>query len=233
VDFLFVSKKIEDFIAKKVKGAKAGGVVLGLSGGLDSAVVAALSARALGPEKVLALIMPSPVNSPHDIEDAKALANKLGIYTKTIPLKTILAAFDEHLNLDKKAQGNLMARIRMSLIYYYANKMNYLVAGTGNKSEISLGYYTKYGDGGCDFLPIGDLLKTEVRELAKSLEIPKRIIEKPPSAGLWAGQTDENELGITYKELDLVLSGEKDDINIQRMVNNAEHKRKPPEVCKI
>jgi NAD+ synthase len=234
VDFLAIENKIEDFIADKVRGAGAKGVILGLSGGIDSAVVAALSARAIGAKNVLALIMPSPVNKKSDVDDAKALASELGIRIEIIPIKDIMKSFSASLKPDSKAEGNLMARVRMSLLYYNANHLNYLVVGTGNKSELSVGYFTKYGDGGCDMLPIGDLLKTEVYELARSLKIPEKIINKAPSAGLWAGQTDEAELGVTYEELDSVLSGKKGIyFKIQRMVNSAEHKRRAPEVCKI
>jgi NAD+ synthase len=234
VDFLSVEKRIGNFISEKLKEAGAKGVVLGLSGGVDSAVVAALSARALDKDCVLALIMPSPTNSPHDVEDAKSLADSLGIRKKIIPLKGILGAFSEQLPNDEKAMGNLTARIRMSILYYYANIKNYLVLGTSNKTELSVGYFTKYGDGASDALPIGDLYKTEVWGLARHLDIPRKITNKSPSAGLWPGQTDEDEMGVTYDELDKVLSGRKGIyFRIKRMVNASEHKRNPPEVCKL
>lgn len=233
VDYLFVSNKIEDFISDKVAASGAEGIVLGLSGGVDSAVVASLCTKALGADKVFGLILPSETNSPHDVSDAKEHARALGIEAKTIALKPIVESFLQHLEYDRRSVGNLTARIRMCLIYYHANKRNYLVAGTGNKSELSVGYFTKYGDGGCDMLPIGDLYKTQVYDLARFLDVSNRIIEKAPSAGLWSGQTDEGELGVTYKELDRVLSGEKSDIRVQRMVNASEHKRKAAEVCKI
>lgn len=233
MDFLSVEKRIEGFIASRVERAGADGVVLGLSGGLDSATVAALCARALGPDRVLALIMPAPVSPHRDVEAAKKLAHGLGVRQKTIPLRSILEAFREHLdNGDKRAMGNLAARVRMTLLYYQANRLNYLVVGTGNKSEISVGYTTKYGDSACDILPLGDLYKTEVRELAKSLGVPESVIEKTPSAGLWPGQTDEGELGMSYEELDKALK-EGADMKVQRMVNAAEHKRTPPEVCSL
>jgi len=234
VDYVIVEKRIEDFIAKRVKAAKARGVVVGLSGGLDSALVATLSVKAVGPENVLGALLPSPTNSPVDIIDARLIAEKLGIRTHTVPLKSIIDAFKlqfEH--QDERALGNLTARIRMCVLYYYANHMNYLVAGTGNKSELSIGYFTKYGDGGCDFLPIGDLYKTQVRELAKSMGLPQVIIDRTPTAGLWPGQTDEEEIGMTYEELDRILSHKTEDIRVSKLVASSKHKRETPEVCKL
>jgi NAD+ synthase len=233
VDFLSAEKKIEAFISRSAKKAGAGGVVLGLSGGIDSSVVAALAARALGPENVLGIMMPSSVNSPQDLEDSKVLAKKLGIKTKVISIQPMLDAFSSQLKPEKRAIANLMARIRMCVLYYHANTMNYLVVGTGNKSEISIGYFTKCGDGGCDILPIGELYKTQVRQLAKTLGIPKAIIDKTPTAGLWPGQTDEGEIGMTYEQLDSTLAGKRKDSRVTKMVASSQHKRKPPEVCKI
>jgi NAD+ synthase len=234
VDFVSVQKRIEDFMSQKVKDARSKGIVLGLSGGVDSAVVAFLAANALSPDNVRALIMPSPVNSKSDMEDAKELANNLGINYDIIPLKSILQAYSASLKPDEAAIANLTARIRMTLLYYEANRLNYLVAGTGNKSELSVGYFTKYGDGACDILPIGDLYKTHVWELAKNMKLPQKIIDKKPSAGLLPGQTDEKEMGVDYEELDKVLSGKKGIyFKIQRMVNDSEHKRTMPEICKL
>ncbi len=228
-----VEKKIEDFIERKVGQAGAEGAVLGLSGGLDSAVAATLCARALGPGRVLALIMPSPSTSHHDTETAGELASSLKIRSETIPLDSILDAFAEHLEPDRRAMGNLAARVRMALLYYRANRMGLLVVGTGNKSELSIGYFTKHGDGGCDILPLGDLYKTEVRELARHLKLPKDIIEKEPSAGLWKGQTDEGEIGMSYEELDRALKGESESERVEDMIKASDHKRNPPEVCRI
>lgn len=233
MDYPLTSQKIEDFIYHSVEKAGARGIVLGLSGGVDSAVVATLSTRALGSDNVLGLIMPSPSNQPHDIDDANLIARHIEINTKIISLKPMIEAFQAHLEHDRLAMGNLTARIRMSLLYYEANHLNYLVAGTGNKSERIVGYFTKYGDGGCDMLPIGDLLKTQVWELARFLGVPQRIIDRVPTASLWPGQTDEGDLGISYEELDKILEGKKDNLKIQRMINASEHKRKPPEVCRI
>ena len=224
-------EKITRFIEKKVDEAKADGVVIGLSGGLDSSVVAALSVRALGKEGVLGLLLPSPTTNPDDTRDAEELARSLDIQYKKIPLEPILEAFRGSLEVDKFAYGNLMARVRMILLYYYANLNNLLVVGTGNKTELSVGYFTKYGDGGCDMLPLGDLYKTEVKELAKELAIPEKIIEKTPTAGLWEGQTDEGELGIKYEELDNVLKGKAKSERVQELIKASEHKRRAPDIC--
>jgi len=233
MDAASAAKRIERFIKRKVRQAGAKGAVVGLSGGLDSAVVASLCLRALGPDNVLLLIMPSQVSHHHDVEDARALAGQLRVHKRVIPIDRILSAFMENLTHDRTTMGNLTARIRMCLLYYHANHVNYLVVGTGNKSEISIGYFTKYGDGGCDLLPIGDLYKTQVRQLARYLKVPKNIIKKEPSAGLWEGQTDEKELGITYKRLDAVLEGKASSKRVGKMVQASKHKRKPPEVFKL
>jgi NAD+ synthase len=228
-----VAKKIEAFIKRKVKQSGARGVVIGISGGLDSAVVATLCARALGSDNILGLILPSHTNRHRDIEDAQDIAARLGISKEVLPLGSIQEQFNTMLRHDERAMGNLTARIRMCLLYYFANHFNYLVVGTGNKSEIAIGYSTKYGDGGTDMLPIGDLYKTDVKHLARYLKIPKRIINKKPSAGLWPGQTDEDEIGMTYEWLDKVLSGKAKSEKVDEMVRKSAHKRKMPEVCKI
>ncbi len=202
-------ERIVEFIRSQVEGAGANGVVVGMSGGLDSSVVACLCARALGRERVLGLSMPDENTPEREIEDAREVATKLGIGFKVISIEPIVRSFSATIpDFDpgaKVAGGNLRARVRMCILYYYANVNGYLVAGTSNRSELRMGYFTKYGDGGADFLPLGSLYKTQVRELARYLGIPQRIIEKPPSAGLWVGQTDEGELGITYEKLDKIL----------------------------
>ncbi len=201
-----MKRKIIEFIRRKVKGAKAKGVVIGLSGGLDSTTTLLLCAQALGNNKVLGIMMPSGTNRREDTNDAIQVCKKLGVKYKVIEIDPIVKSFNKILDLnDRLVKGNLMARIRMCILYYFANKDNLLVVGTGNKSEYLQGYFTLHGDIACDVLPIGNLYKTEVRKLAKELGIPEKIIEKIPSAGLWPGQTDEEELGITYQELDKVL----------------------------
>ena len=236
-------KKIVNWIRVQVKQAKAKGIVLGLSGGLDSSVVAALAKEAVGKAKVLALILPC-ASQKQDLKDAQIVAKNLGITTKTIDLSKICRDLMQVLpKAGKLAAANLKPRLRMLVFYYFANKLNYLVCGTGNKSEIMTGYFTKYGDGATDILPIGDLTKTEVRILARELGIPSQVIAKPPTAGLWPGQTDEGEMGITYPELDdilgrleknkkHILSSEK--VNkVKVMIKRSEHKRQRPRICSI
>ncbi len=201
-----LKEEIVQWIKEKVKEARAKGIVVGLSGGIDSSVVASLSREAIK-EKVLGVIMPCQ-SSADDEHYALMVAERLQIKTEKVVLdsvyKEILKIFPPGNQLSK---ANLKPRLRMIVSYYFANNLNYLVAGTGNKSEITVGYFTKYGDGGADILPLGGLLKSEVRKLAKELNIPREIIERPPTAGLWKGQTDEGELGISYEELDRIIQG--------------------------
>ena len=202
-------QRLCDWIGDKVTKAKAEGVVFGLSGGIDSAVVAALSIKVF-PKNTLALIMPCH-NLQADTNDALDLINKLNISYKIIDLSKVYDLFIYLLNDKEKersfklAEANIKPRLRMITLYYFANKLNYLVVGTGNKSELTIGYFTKYGDGGADILPLGNLLKSQVKELAECLGISKEIINKPPSAGLWEGQTDEEEIGVSYNQLDKYL----------------------------
>jgi len=238
-----IKQKIIDFI-KTQAGNKP--VVLGLSGGLDSSVVAYLTTEALGAGKVHGLILPSSTNTEEDLGLAKKIAKHLDIEYSVFNIQPILKSYTETLDFkpNKQTLGNLKARIRMTLLYTKANEINGLVLGTGNKTEIMTGYFTKHGDGGADLLPIGDLYKTEERELAKYLGIPQKIIDRPPTAGLWEGQTDEGELGITYDKLDKILiaienneSLDKFDDNdiklVQSLIKNSEHKRKMIPICKL
>jgi NAD+ synthase len=204
-----LASRISDWIRERVIEAGAKGVVVGLSGGLDSAVTAVLCKKAF-PDTTLGLIMPC-FSSRGDVEDARMVAKKFGIETKEIDISNVFKFFlncleegDAKEEVDR-AVANLKPRIRMICLYYFANKLHYLVVGTGNKSEIVIGYFTKYGDGAADILPLGDLLKTEEWKLADELDIPGEIREKVPSAGLWAGQTDEAEIGMRYEELDTIL----------------------------
>jgi NAD+ synthase len=244
---------IHSFIRQKVDETKAEGVLIGLSGGLDSAVVVKLCSDALGPEKVLVLIMPDSTTPEVDIKDALKFATSLGIEYKVIDISNIVECVKNLLSpmeLDKKDLGNIKARCRMILLYIHANSANKLVMGTSNKSELLTGYFTKFGDGGADFSLIGDLYKTQILELAKTIDMEENLIIKPPSAGLWEGQTDEDELGIGYKELDSILLGielklqiediaEKTGIDpsevsrILKMVEKSVHKRKMPLIPKI
>jgi len=209
LDYSKVEETIVAYIKDAMDQSECTGLVLGISGGVDSATVASLCARAVGPSKVLGLIMPSKTTPDGDVRDAEELASGLGIKRYIIDVSEIQDSVSRLYmggkGLGLVAYGNIAARLRMTLLYLYSNNENLLVAGSGNRSELLVGYFTKYGDGGVDILPIGDLYKTYVKELARWMGVPQRIIDKKPSAGLWPGQTDEEELGITYKELDIVL----------------------------
>ncbi|HBY57249.1 MAG TPA: NAD(+) synthetase [Candidatus Atribacteria bacterium] len=233
-----LTQKLSNWIENKVISAKAKGVVIGLSGGIDSAVVAILCKKVF-PDNTLALIMPCHSISK-DIEDAVSFAEKYDIYYKIIDLSKIYDSFislldGEEKNINFKLEkANIKPRLRMITLYYFANKLNYIVVGTGNKSELTIGYFTKYGDGGVDILPLGNLLKSQVVELAEYLEIPQEIIQKPPSAGLWEGQTDEAEIGISYKQIDEYLrtgklNNKMIEKKIQDKINKSAHKRTIPE----
>ncbi|MDI6902760.1 MAG: NAD+ synthase [Methanocellales archaeon] len=211
IDLEKMVEKITKFIRTNVENANAKGAVVGLSGGIDSSVTAFLSVRAVGKENVLGILLPErDVTKADDICDALRIASLLGIEHKIIEISGILDAFASIIpNYDPNARvcnGNLKARTRMCILYYHANLLNRLVIGSGNRTEILLGYATKYGDAGVDILPLGALYKTQVQALAKHLKIPEQIIQKAPSAGLWRGQTDEEELGISYELVDAILT---------------------------
>jgi NAD+ synthase len=199
--------RITSFIERTVRKALAGGVVVGLSGGIDSAVVCALCVRALGSGKVLALLLPSDHTPKQDVEDAFALADSLGVRRETIPISKIVEILTTSAAIEgtRMARANVEARVRMSILYYHANSLGYLVAGTGDRSEFLLGYFTKWGDGGVDFLPISHLYKTQVRRLGTYLGVPKGIVEKPSSPQLWPGHKASDEIPADYDKLDLVL----------------------------
>ncbi|MEM4292898.1 MAG: NAD+ synthase [Thermoplasmata archaeon] len=200
---------LRTFVSDYLEQSGAHGYILGLSGGLDSAVVCKLLADTVGPEKVAALLLPAAPTSEEDMEDARNFGESLGIEIEEVRIEPVIEKFREVLGfqLSKISQGNLMARVRMCTLFAFANQNNLLVAGTSNKTELLTGYFTKYGDGAADILPIGDLYKTQVRLLARELKIPEKILKKAPSAGFWKGQTDEEELGISYEELDKILFG--------------------------
>jgi NAD+ synthase len=235
--------KIVSWIRRQVKDAGSKGIVLGLSGGIDSCVVAALAKEAVGKLKVLGLFMPCH-SQPQDLADAKIIARQLGIKTKPVDLTSVYDALLKILPpAGSLTRANLRPRLRMLTLYYFANKLNYLVCGTGNKSEYMVGYFTKHGDSGVDILPLANLLKRDVRRLAKELRIPGHIILKPPTAGLWPGQTDEGEMGITYDNLDDILQRFTDKkkqvlpkrtvFKVKAMMRRSEHKRQGPKICHI
>ena len=206
-------EKLVTWIKEKTLAAGCQGVVFGLSGGLDSSVLAALCQRAF-PQNALGVIMPCH-SSQEDSEHALAVARQFSIPTQTVVLDGVLGALLKVLPEEKAApeirrlaQANIKARLRMVTLYYFANLLNYLVVGSSDRSELAVGYFTKYGDGAADILPLGNLTKDEVRELARFLGVPQPIINKPPSPGLWEGQSAEEELGLSYEEIDrYLLSG--------------------------
>jgi NAD+ synthase len=246
MDYKKLSTEISEWIKREVERAKCKGVVFGLSGGVDSSVVGILCKKAF-PHDHLALLLPC-FTSKEDLEDANLIVEKFGLNSKMINLEPVFLEFSRILGIAPDSRelsvANIKPRLRMITLYYFANKMNYLVVGTGNKSELTMGYFTKYGDGGVDILPIGDLTKSEVYKLARALGVPERIIKKPPSAGLWPGQTDEGEMGVKYKELDRLiialergrsLSGFKKDIveKVLKRSKQVSHKLKPPKIFKV
>ena len=205
-------KKLVRLTSSLIEASKASGVVVGMSGGLDSSTVASLMVKALGASRVYGVAMPEQgVSGLEDVEDAKNLAERLGIRFYEAEISEIVSAFEKAIPVfdrgETLAWGNLKPRIRMTILYYFANRFNLMVAGAGNKSELLTGYFTKYGDGAADFLPLGGLYKTQVKQLAAYLGVPRKILDKTPTAGLWPGQTDEGELGLKYEVLDLILHG--------------------------
>jgi NAD+ synthase len=254
IDYASLADEIAGWLRFQMDQVGAARLVLGLSGGIDSAVVCALSTMAVGPSRVIAAIM--PINSrSDDMRDAELVASTFEVIPRTIDLvpahDALLAAMPgeggaglEDANVDPErlstrrqlALANVKPRLRMTSLYYLANRYKGLVVGTGNKTELAIGYFTKYGDGGVDVLPLGDLDKTAVRGLARELGVPETVISKAPSAGLWEGQTDEAEIGVSYDQLDQALasvSGQErkqpiDPTTLERisaLVAASEHKR--------
>ncbi len=236
--------RIVDFIRETVSTSGAYGAVVGLSGGVDSSVVAALCAKALGPEKVIGVTMPcGGAEGTESQQLARSICEQLKIF---FFIRDIARVRRETLDVmppsawnPKIVRANVVSRLRMTILYAFANGKDCLVAGTSNRTELALGYFTKYGDGASDFDPIGRLLKREVYEVARELGVPQEIIDRTPTAGLWLGQTDEGELGYTYKELDAAveqneegkLPGFRDysaNVFVEQRMKSSVHKRKMP-----
>ncbi|OGS40191.1 MAG: hypothetical protein A3K77_03970 [Euryarchaeota archaeon RBG_13_31_8] len=247
-----VSTIIKDFIKTYVENSGSKGVIIGLSGGVDSAVVAKLCKDVLGKKNTRCVFLPNDTTSKLDFKHLDLIIKKLDLFCKKKEITNLVDEVSKHciVKPDKFALANIKARSRMVLLFEYANMNKSLVCGTSNKSEQLVGYFTKYGDGGADIQPIGDLYKTQVWELARFLKIPKEIILKPPTAGLWKGQTDEKELKMSYKHLDLILAGLEQKMNfddiakitgvktsdIQRIHDlrvKSQHKRRAPLIPKI
>lgn len=230
-----MSQKLALWIRNTVLSAGCKGVVLGISGGIDSSVLAVLSQKAF-PESTLALIMPCH-SSEEDEMYARMVTEKFSMSTRKVNLDSVFDTFLRVLSVanpqsNNLAVANIKPRLRMSTLYYFANELKYLVAGSGDRSEITVGYFTKYGDGGADILPLGRLLKSEVRELGRHLGVPQVIIDKPPTPGLWPGQTGEGELGASYEALDhYILTGEATS-EVKRRIDElalaSNHKRQLP-----
>ena len=251
IDCEAVPRQLARFIRDFLSAAGFARGVLGLSGGLDSTVSVYLAAEALGPENVLGLILPYKTTEPSCCDDATTVVERLGIHSQVLDITPQIDAYFEHFpEADRIRRGNKLARERMSIIYDQAKAWNALVVGTGNKTEGLLGYTTLWGDMACDLNPLGSLYKAQVRQLARHLGVPPRILHKTPSGNLWPGQTDEGEMGVTYEDADRILyrlvdlnrSPEQIVVDgferalvdkIRSMVQGAEHKRRMPPVCPI
>lgn len=241
-----ISNIIKEFFVIELRRRKANGVVIGISGGVDSSVVAALAVEALTPTSVFGLILPEEGITPKgDLDDAVDLAQKLAIPYKLIQISDKKRAIMKDLPYDELAQGNLSARIRMCILYFFAAYKGMLVAGTTDKSELKLGYYTKYGDSAADILPIADLYKTQVKEMASYLAISERIIKKESRPGLWYNHTAEREIGLSYRLIDSILRemenksfnpnkyNTEDVKRVQELIQKNKHKGEMPVICKV
>jgi len=204
-DYANITEKIESFLTQQIENSNSEGLILGLSGGIDSAVLAYICKRNLK-EKTLALIMPDTSITPNsETEDALKMISLTGIEYKLIDIKPIVNEYSMYLEPNEKSKGNLRARVRTNILYYYANAKNYLVLGSSDKSEYQIGYFTKFGDGASDITPIISLYKLQVREIAKHLGVPENVIAKKSSPHLWKDHEAEEELGVSYEEIDSIL----------------------------
>jgi NAD+ synthase len=246
-----IARLLTGFLRSEITRVGLGKAVIGLSGGIDSALAAWLSATALGPENVLCVMMPYKTSSPESLIDAERVIRALGVRSERVDISDPVDALIEgDPGMDRLRSGNLMARMRMIVLYDRSARENALVVGTGNKTELLLGYSTQHGDAACAINPIGDLYKTQVWKLSRHLGIPEEIVSKAPSADLWSGQTDEDELGFTYKHVDellyfmiderrgteelIALGFERNFIEtVRRRVQRNQFKRQPPLVAKV
>lgn len=219
IDLMETSIIIKDFIKTYVKNSECNGVVIGLSGGVDSAVTAVLCRQVLGKDKTRCLFLPDDTTPEADIFHHSLIVEKFDLLCEVMNINDIVKKFEENciVKPDKMGIANIKARVRMIFLFEYANMTNNLVCGSSNKSEILVGYFTKFGDGGVDINPIGDLYKTQIWELAKYLKIPRELISKQPTAGLIKGQTDLSELKIGYKDLDKILVGLERKMSIEKI----------------
>ena len=235
---------ITDFIQKKYKEANASSVVLGISGGVDSAVVLMLAAKALPKHSIIPVIIPNGKMSEQDMNDAYAVIDAAGVRTqlRIVNIREMVSAFYDAVKstyVQKQEnpviKGNLAARCRAVVLYTMANMSNGIVLGTTNKTEMEIGYFTKFGDGACDIEPIAHLYKTDVWEIAKVLGVPQSIIDKAPSAGLWEGQTDEKEIGFSYIMLDGILKGGNVEMyeTLANRIKRNEHKKHMPPCVEV
>jgi NAD+ synthase len=249
MDYGRVVEKIDSFLNQKLKEAGTEGFVIGISGGIDSAVVAKLAVDSVGSENVYGWVMPGDPSSEQNMKDARELAENLGIELREVNIEETVESFKQNapFQVGELAEGNVRARVRMIYEYMDANENNLMVLGGGNKTENLTGYFTKYGDGAVDLTPIGNLYKTEVKKLAEHIGLDQKFIEKKPTAGLWEEQTDEGELGASYEIIDRILKRaveqkqsvdkivEETEISrtkVERFVemyDKTEHKRKRPQ----
>jgi len=255
IDPAQIESRVTGFVRDYVTQMGALGVVLGISGGIDSATASAVCAKAIGGTRVLGLNMPEAETwNETEIKDAQLVAKMFGIDLVTIDISDMIRTFSQKVPVfdtkDRLANGNAKARMRMVVLYYYANRMRRLVVGSSDKSEVMLGYFTKWGDNSTDILPLGDLYKTQVRQLAAHLTLPSRLVEKPPTPNLWRGQTAKDELGLDYDLLDLVLYGLEHFMDVEEIAQDldlpieivkgiearwlgSEHKRRAPLTVKL
>ena len=255
IDYEFITKKVVEFIKTQVKNTNLDGVIVNVSGGIDSAVTLHLAVMALGPENVTAITIPERDVTPEsDITDVMLHCEQLNLTCNTVDITEILRVMRDTMPkydvTDRITTGNIRSRLRMIIAYHHANTERRLVLGTSNKTELLTGFFTKHGDGGVDLMPLGDLWKYNIKELAKYLEIPENIIKKPPSPGFYKGHTDEDELGMSYDNIDLILYGydlgltmeeiasetnimESEVKRILRRVNANQHKRRLPLILRL